>query len=64
MSAEVGISTGSVYSILHKDMTNLCQHLVPKMLTPEHKETRMILAEDDDQDDVAFWNHIITQDET
>jgi hypothetical protein len=33
ISAEVGISAGSIHNIL------LCQYLLPKMLTPEHKET-------------------------
>lgn len=69
ISAEVGISVGSVHGILHEDlnMHYVCQHLVPKMPTPEHKETRMTLAGDlitmADQD-VDFFNNIITGDET
>jgi hypothetical protein len=40
ISAETGISVGSVNNILHKypNMYYLCQHLVPKMLNLEHKE--------------------------
>jgi hypothetical protein len=53
-----GISVGSIHSIIHKDWNIhcLCQHLVPKMLTPGHEETRTTLAEDvitmPDRDDV------------
>jgi hypothetical protein len=39
--SEVGISVASDHSVLHKDlsMCYISQELVPKMLTPEHKET-------------------------
>jgi hypothetical protein len=56
LSAVVGISVGSVHNILHKDlnMHYPCQDLVPKMQTPEYKDTLMTLAGDiifiDDQD--------------
>jgi transposase len=42
ISAEVGISVGSVRSILHKDF----KILVPKMPAHEHEETRVTLAGD------------------
>jgi hypothetical protein len=43
MSAELGISVGSVHSILHKDwiMHNVSQHLMAEMLTSEHSEPRI-----------------------
>jgi hypothetical protein len=37
----VGISVGKIHSIPYKDY--LCQHLVPKMLTPEHKHEWLLL---------------------
>jgi hypothetical protein len=45
VSLEVGVSVGSTDCILHKDLKMHClwQCSVPKMLTPEHKETRMTL---------------------
>jgi hypothetical protein len=46
-------------------MHYLCQHLVPKLLTPEHKETKMTLAGDlitmPDRD-VDVLNNILTGD--
>lgn len=69
LSAEVGISFGSVQKILHKhlNMHYISQKLVPKMLTDEDKERRMVLAGDlismADQDD-DFLNNIIAGDET
>jgi hypothetical protein len=39
VSAEVGISVGSVHSVLY-NVLNMCylrQHFAPKMLIPEHK---------------------------
>jgi hypothetical protein len=49
ISVEGGISAGSVFSILHKDlnMHYLCQHSIPEMLTSEHKESNMTLAKHD-----------------
>jgi hypothetical protein len=43
-----GDISGSIHSILNTDlnMHYLCQHSVPKMLTPTHKGTRMTLARD------------------
>ena len=45
---KVGISVGCVNSILHKhlNMHYLSQKLVPKMLSPDNKETRMNLLGD------------------
>jgi ribosomal protein S25 len=69
IASEVGISVGSCHSILLNElhMHRVCQHMVPKMLSPEQKETRMTLAGDlltmADQDS-NFLNNIITGDET
>ncbi|GBL86737.1 Putative uncharacterized protein FLJ37770 [Araneus ventricosus] len=40
IASELGISHGSVHSILHDDlnMHRICLHMVPKMLSPEQKE--------------------------
>ncbi|GBO27165.1 hypothetical protein AVEN_111516-1 [Araneus ventricosus] len=39
-ASELGISHGSVHSILHDElnMHRICLHMVPKMLSPEQKE--------------------------
>jgi hypothetical protein len=55
----------SVRNILHKDLNihYFCQHLVPKMPFPEHKETRMSLAGDlitAADKDVDCLNSVIT----
>ncbi|GBO12151.1 hypothetical protein AVEN_261098-1 [Araneus ventricosus] len=40
IASELGISHGSVHSILHDDLSmyRICLHMVPKMLSPEQKE--------------------------
>ncbi|GBM63488.1 hypothetical protein AVEN_205836-1 [Araneus ventricosus] len=40
IASELGISHGSVHSILHGDLSMhyICLHMVPKMLPPEEKE--------------------------
>jgi hypothetical protein len=48
ISEDAGISAGRVHNIPHinLNMHYICQHFVPKMLTPGNKETRMTLAGD------------------
>jgi hypothetical protein len=63
------MSVGGCHSIFHKNLKRhcLCERLVPKMLTPENKETRMTPAGDlisiVDQD-VEIFNNIVTREET
>lgn len=47
ISVQTGISVGSIHSIAHKDlnMHYLYQHMIPKMLTPEHKNHEWLLLE-------------------
>ncbi|XP_054709237.1 protein GVQW3-like [Uloborus diversus] len=69
IASELGISLGSVHSILHNDlnMHRVCLHMVPKMLSPEQKEMRVTMSRDligmADADD-SFLRKIITGDET
>uniref|UniRef100_A0A1B6MJV2 Mos1 transposase HTH domain-containing protein n=1 Tax=Graphocephala atropunctata TaxID=36148 RepID=A0A1B6MJV2_9HEMI len=67
--SKVNLSHGSVHTILHDhlNMHRICLRMVPKMLTPEHKEQRMIMAGDliDAADaDPNFLQKIVTGDET
>lgn len=69
IASEVDLSHGSVHTILHDhlEMHRICLRVVPKMLTPDHKEQRMtaagelINAADADTD---FLKKIVTGDET
>lgn len=69
IASELGISHGSVHSILHNDlnMHRVCLHMVPKMLSPEQKEMRVTMSTDliamTDADD-SFLRKIVTGDET
>lgn len=48
IAPEVGISEGSFHSILHDVLivSTFCHHLLPRMLTPEQKETGMNILGD------------------
>ena len=47
-ASEVGISVGSCHSILHDvlNMSRICQHSVPQMLTPQRKGIQMSISDD------------------
>jgi histone-lysine N-methyltransferase SETMAR len=69
IASKVNLSHGSVHSILHDrlGMHRICSRIVPKMLTPDHKEHRMITAGEliDAADaDSDFLKKIVTGDET
>ena len=66
----LGISYGSVETILHKHlvMSKVCARWVPKMLTPEMKQNRIRCAEENlqqmNQDWERFKQRFVTGDET
>ena len=67
--AEVGISTGSVHSILTEDLNlrRVSANFVPKLLTEQHKELRKEISEDMldlANHDPEFIKTIVTGDET
>lgn len=70
ISETVGISVGSVHTILHKDlkMTKVSSRWVPRMLTDQHKAARVEMCQTiltrDDRTNGDFISSIITMDET
>ena len=69
IAGEVGISTGSVHTILTKDLNlrRVSAKVVPKMLTGQQKELRKEIAEDMldcANNDAEFIPTIINGDET
>ena len=48
MASLIGISAGSCHGILPDvlNVRHVCEHVVPRMLTPEQKETRMKISGD------------------
>ena len=69
IAVEVGISTGSVHTILHEDLNlwRVSAKFVPKLLTEQQKELRKEIAEDMldlATHDPGFIETIITGDET
>ncbi|KAJ4450467.1 hypothetical protein ANN_01892, partial [Periplaneta americana] len=62
----LGISHGSVQSILHNDlkMQRVCEHAVPRSLTDEQREERQLVSGDLIDQDPTLLHRVITGDKT
>ena len=66
----VDVSIGTVHQILHDclNMRKVCARWVPRMLTPEQKQTRVNACEEllelFQQDPNNFLDRLVTQDES
>lgn len=70
LSEEVGISVGSVEAIVHNELKykKVSARWVPRLLTPEQKEARLVVAtqllQRYEREGDAFLDSIVTTDET
>jgi [histone H3]-lysine36 N-dimethyltransferase SETMAR len=70
IAKELGLSTGSVYNILHHKlgMSKICARWVPRMLTPEMKQRRLEASRLEidriNKDPDSYYSRLVTGDET